>query len=46
MVRATKRAVAITMRVAGEDEGNCKGGKSYGDGNKEQNCKEEGDGEQ
>ncbi len=27
------RAIATTMRIAGDEEGNCKGGKSNGDGN-------------
>ncbi len=34
------------MRMAGEDEGNSKSGKSYGNGGEEGDCKEEGDGEQ
>jgi hypothetical protein len=34
MVTATKRAVAMVMRVAGEDAGDGKGGKSNGDGAK------------
>jgi hypothetical protein len=34
MVTATKRAVAMATRVAGEDAGNGEGGKSNGDGAK------------
>jgi hypothetical protein len=34
MAMATKRAVAMAMRVAGKDAGNGKGGKSNGDGAK------------
>jgi hypothetical protein len=34
MVMATKRAVAMVTRVAGEDAGDGKGGKSDGDGTK------------
>jgi hypothetical protein len=34
MATATKRAVAMAMRVAGKDVGNGKGGKSNGDGAK------------
>ncbi len=30
---ATKRAIAMAMRVASNDDGNGNGGKSYGDGN-------------
>ncbi len=41
---ATKRAVAMAMRVAGKDEGNGERGNSNGNGNKEGNGKEEGDG--
>jgi hypothetical protein len=33
-VTTTKRAVAMATRVAGEDAGNCEGGKSGGDGTK------------
>jgi hypothetical protein len=43
---ATKRAVVMATRVAGEDEGDVKGGKSNGDGNKEGYCKGRGDGKQ
>jgi hypothetical protein len=41
-----KGAVVMAMRVAGKDEGNGKSGKSNGDGNKEGNCKEEGNDKQ
>ncbi len=34
MATATKRAVAMAMRVAGKDAGYGKGGKSDGDGSK------------
>jgi hypothetical protein len=34
MVTAMKRAVAMAMRLAGEDAGNGDGGKSNGDGAK------------
>jgi hypothetical protein len=34
MATATKRAVAMTMRVASEDAGDGKGGKSDGNGGK------------
>jgi hypothetical protein len=44
MVMATKRAVAMATRVADKDEGNVKSGKSNGNGNKEGDCKEEGNG--
>jgi hypothetical protein len=44
MAVAMKKAVAMVRRVAGEDEGDCKGGKSDGNGNKEGDCKEEGNG--
>ncbi len=30
----TKRAMLMAMRVSGNKEGNCKGGKSNGDSNK------------
>jgi hypothetical protein len=39
MVTVKKRAVVMAMRVAGEDAGDGKGGKSNGNGG---NCKEEG----
>ncbi len=38
--KATKRAMAMKIREAGEEEGNCKSGKSNGDG------KEKGHGEE
>ncbi len=44
MVTATKRAVAMATRVAGEDADDGKGGKSDGDGTKRAICEEEGDG--
>ncbi len=44
MAMVTKRAVAMVMRMTGKDVGNGKSGKSYGNGDKEGNCKEEGDG--
>jgi hypothetical protein len=34
MAMVTKRAVAMMTRVAGKDEGNGKGGKRNGNGNK------------
>jgi hypothetical protein len=37
---ATNRAVAMATRVVGKDEGDCKGSKSNGDGNKQGGCKE------
>jgi hypothetical protein len=40
MVTATKRVMVTKMREVGKEEGNCKGGKSDGNG------KEDGDGEQ
>ncbi len=40
MATAMTRAMVTKTREAGEEEGNCKGGKSYGDG------KESGNGEQ
>jgi hypothetical protein len=42
MATATKRAVVMVMRVGGDG----KSGKSNGDGGKEGDCKEEGNGEQ
>jgi hypothetical protein len=44
MAMATKRAVVMAMRVAGKEEGYCKSGKSNGNGNKEGDCEEEGNG--
>ncbi len=44
MVTATNRAVATVTRAVGEDEGDGESGKSKGDGDKEGDCKEEGDG--
>jgi hypothetical protein len=41
MATATKRTVAIMMKVAGKDEGDGKGGKSGGNGYQEGNCKED-----
>jgi hypothetical protein len=46
MATAMKRAVAMVMRVVGEDEGNDKSGKSNGNCDKEGNCKEEGNWEE
>jgi hypothetical protein len=34
MATASKRAMTMATRVAGKDAGNCKGGKSNGDGAK------------
>ncbi len=45
MATATKREVAMAMRVADKDEGNGEGSKSIGHGDKEGNCKEDGNGE-
>jgi hypothetical protein len=42
----TNRAVVMAMRVAGKDEGNGESGKSNGNGDKEGDCKEEGNGKQ
>jgi hypothetical protein len=42
----TKRAVVMATKVVGKVEGDCKSGKSNGDGNEEGYCKEEGDGKQ
>ena len=44
MATSTKRVMAVAMRVAGDKEGDDKGGKSDGDGNKEGDGEEEGKG--
>ncbi len=41
-----KEAVAMVTRMVGKDEGDGKNGKSNGNGGKEGNCKEVGNGEQ
>jgi hypothetical protein len=41
MAAVTKRAIAMVTRKAGKEEGNDKGSKSNGDGNKEGNGKED-----
>jgi hypothetical protein len=46
MAMGTKRAVVMAKRMAGKDEGNGKGAKSNGNGDKEGDCKEDGNGEQ
>jgi hypothetical protein len=43
---ATKKAVAMGTRVAGEDEGDGKSSKCDGNGDKEGICKKEGNGDQ
>ena len=44
MVTPTKRAMAAAMRAAGYKEGDGEGGKSDGDGNKEDDGEKEGKG--
>jgi hypothetical protein len=46
MVTLTKWAVAMATRVAGKDEGNGESGKINGNGNKEGDFEEEGNGKQ
>jgi hypothetical protein len=41
MATATKRAMATKMREAGKDDGNCKGGKTNGEGKKDGNSKQQ-----
>ena len=41
MATPTKRAMAVATRATGDKEGDAKGGKSDGDGNKEGDGKEE-----
>jgi hypothetical protein len=46
MATTSKMTVAMATRVEGKDEGDIEGNKSNGNGDKEGNHEEEGDGKQ